>query len=288
MESLSSFIGVDGTNTTLNSGRILINLKPLAERKDQRDRRDHPLAAETGADLGNHSVHAAGAGSDRRRSREPDAVSIHAGRSEQRRTERLCAAPGGAGCSKRRNCATWPAISRCLGLQARLVYDRVTASRLGITPSAIDQTLYDAYGQRQVSTMFTQLNQYHVVLEVKPNFQSTPIDLRGLFVRTGAAGGSSGVVAGGTGTAVTSGPTSSAIASQASLNSTGSSSAAGAAAIASTTAFPNGGQVPLAAFSTAGDSHGAHRDQPSGPVSGGHAVVQSGARTRRSAKPWKR
>ena len=60
------------------------------------------------------------------------------------------------------------------GLQARLVFDRETASRLGITPSSIDQTLYDAYGQRQVSTMFTQLNQYHVVLEVKPGFQADP------------------------------------------------------------------------------------------------------------------
>ena len=69
----------------------------------------------------------------------------------------------------------WPAISRCCGLRAKLVFDRDTASRLGITPSAIDQTLYDAYGQRQVSTMFTQLNQYHVVLEVKPEFQQEPV-----------------------------------------------------------------------------------------------------------------
>ena len=60
------------------------------------------------------------------------------------------------------------------GLRATLVFDRDTASRLGITPSTIDQTLYDAYGQREVSTMFTQLNQYHVVLEVKPPFQQNP------------------------------------------------------------------------------------------------------------------
>ena len=72
------------------------------------------------------------------------------------------------------------------GLQTRLVFDRDTASRLGITPSTIDQTLYDAYGQREVSTMFTQLNQYHVVLEVKPDFHNKPMDLRDLFVRTGA------------------------------------------------------------------------------------------------------
>ena len=59
-----------------------------------------------------------------------------------------------------------------LGLKAKLVFDRNTAARFGITSSAIDQTLYDAYGQRQISTMFTQLNQYHVVLEVQPGFRS--------------------------------------------------------------------------------------------------------------------
>ena len=73
-----------------------------------------------------------------------------------------------------------------LGLQAKLVFDRNTASRLGITTSTIDQTLYDAYGQREVSTMFTQLNQYHVVLEVKPGFDKNPSDLSDLFIR-GAA-----------------------------------------------------------------------------------------------------
>ena len=62
------------------------------------------------------------------------------------------------------------------GLQANLVIDRDTASRLGILPQAIDDTLYDAFGQRQVSTMFTQLNQYHVVLEVDPQFKLTPDD----------------------------------------------------------------------------------------------------------------
>ena len=74
------------------------------------------------------------------------------------------------------------------GLRARLVFDRDTASRLGITPSTIDNTLYDAYGQRLVSTMFTQLNQYHVVLEVNPGFMKDPKDLRQLFIRSSAGG----------------------------------------------------------------------------------------------------
>src|SRR5262249_21738793 len=68
------------------------------------------------------------------------------------------------------------------GLQTRLVIDRNTASRLGITPQAFDATLYDAYGQRQISTMFTELNQYRVVLEASPSLQTNPDALQHLFV----------------------------------------------------------------------------------------------------------
>ena len=63
------------------------------------------------------------------------------------------------------------------GLETAVVIDRNTASRFGITPQIIDDTLYDAFGQRQISTMFTQLNQYHVVLEVKPDLQKNPDSL---------------------------------------------------------------------------------------------------------------
>jgi multidrug efflux pump len=69
------------------------------------------------------------------------------------------------------------------GLQASLVIDRPTASRLGITPQAIDATLYDAFGQRPVSTMYTSLNQYHVVLEVDPVFWQNPTGLRSVYVK---------------------------------------------------------------------------------------------------------
>jgi len=69
------------------------------------------------------------------------------------------------------------------GLQASLVYDRWTAARLGITPQLIDDTLYDAFGQRQVSTMFTQLNQYHVVMEVEPEFWQSPEALKQIYIR---------------------------------------------------------------------------------------------------------
>ncbi len=72
------------------------------------------------------------------------------------------------------------------GLQLNVQIDRDTAARLGITSQAIDDTLYDAYGQRQVATMYTQLNQYRVVLEVKPEFQKNPASLQSLYVRTAA------------------------------------------------------------------------------------------------------
>jgi multidrug efflux pump len=70
------------------------------------------------------------------------------------------------------------------GLQAALVIDRDTASRLGIAPQAIDSTLYDAFGQRQVSTIYTQLNQYHVVMEVDEAFRKSTDDIRNLYVRS--------------------------------------------------------------------------------------------------------
>src|ERR1700694_771821 len=117
------------------------------------------------------------------------------------------------------------------GLQANLIIDRDTASRLGILPQAIDDTLYDAFGQRQVSTMFTQLNQYHVVLEVGPQFKTTPDDLKNIYVKS-----TSGVSSAGTTATSTSSTTASA-----SNTSTGNITA-------STAASANTTQVPLSAF----------------------------------------
>ena len=93
------------------------------------------------------------------------------------------AATGGQAEDAARVCATWPATSRTTACRPTLTIDRDTASRLGITPQAIDDTLYDAFGQRQVSTIFTQLNQYHVMLEVMPNFARDPTDLKDIYVR---------------------------------------------------------------------------------------------------------
>ncbi len=78
------------------------------------------------------------------------------------------------------------------GLAVSLVIDRVTASRLGIAPTTLDNTLYDAFGQRQINTMYTQLNQYHVILEAQPQFQLTPDKLNHIFIQSNAASGTSG------------------------------------------------------------------------------------------------
>jgi multidrug efflux pump len=142
------------------------------------------------------------------------------------------------------------------GLRASVVFDRDTAARVGITPATIDQTLYDAYGQREVSTMFTQLNQYHVILEVAREFARNPENLNELYIRTGTGypSGSTGVVSGGSSSAaVASGPSnlapSASASTAANASSTAGSSAVFGAPIASASVFPTGGQVPLSAFS---------------------------------------
>jgi multidrug efflux pump len=141
------------------------------------------------------------------------------------------------------------------GLRATLNYDRGTALRLGITPNMIDQTLYDAYGQREVSVMFTQLNQYHVILELMPGFQRSPLDLRDLYIRTGTGPqtGANGLVSGGSSTtAISTGPKNTAANAATSIvlgAGTTASSAVFNGNAASASAFPNGGNVALGTFS---------------------------------------
>jgi multidrug efflux pump len=173
VESLSSFIGVDGTNTTPNSGRIQINLKPRDERKEDASaiiRRLQPeLAKVDGITLYMQPVQDLTV--EDRVSRTQFQYSIEDADAQElalwtpKLVDKLRAAP------ELRDVATDQLNS---GLRTKLTIDRDTASRLGILPQAIDNTLYDAFGQRQVSIIFTQLNQYHVVLEVLPNFATTP------------------------------------------------------------------------------------------------------------------
>jgi multidrug efflux pump len=85
-----------------------------------------------------------------------------------------------------------------------LVIDRATATRLGIAPTTIDNTLYDAFGQRQINTMYTQLNQYHVILESEPQFQLDPDKLNKLYIQSNAASNTTGAPASSSGNGSTS------------------------------------------------------------------------------------
>ena len=181
VQSLSSFIGVDGVNTTNNSGRIQINLKPLGARwasvGDVIRRLQPRLAAVQGITLFMQPVQDLTV--EDRVSRTqfqysiecPDVNELHHWAPQL--LAKLEALP------QLRDLAS---DQQNGGLEASVVIDRDTASRLGITPQMIDDTLYDAFGQRQVSTIFTQLNQYHVVLEVKPTFQQGPDALKDIYV----------------------------------------------------------------------------------------------------------
>ncbi len=183
VDSVSSFIGIDGTNMTLNSGRIQINLKDREQRTT--------TASEVIQRLGPKVSQVDGIECylqplqdltvEDRVSRTQYQYSLEDANSEElqywtaKMIDKLKQIP----------ILTDIASDQQLsGLGAHLVIDRDTASRLGITPQNIDDTLDDAFGQRQVSTMFTQLNQYHVVLEVAPNFQRTPSDLANIYVKS--------------------------------------------------------------------------------------------------------
>jgi multidrug efflux pump len=253
VESLSSFIGIDGTNTTLNSGRVQINLKPLAQRKTNVSdiiRRLQPKLNQISG-LSTYMQPVQDLTVDDRVSRTEFQYTLEDPNAAELNTY---AAQMIAKLKQLPELTDVASDQQLQGLQARLAVDRETASRLGITASQIDQTLYDAYGQRQISTMFTQLNQYHVVLEVQHGYERNPLNLSDLFITSGtAAAGNAGLVSGGTATALSSGPSSAAPGSaSSSTSSTGASTAGGSALLsgqtASTARFPNGNQVPLSTF----------------------------------------
>jgi multidrug efflux pump len=191
VESISSFIGADGTNTTLNSGRISINLKPLSVRKisasDIIRRLQSNLKPVEGITLYMQPIQNITV--DDRVSRtqyqytleDPDANELNLWTG--RLVEKMKQLP------QLSDVAT---DQQTGGLAVSLVIDRATASRLGIAPSTIDSTLYDAYGQRQISTMYTQLNQYHVILETSPTAQQSPAKLQDLYIQTNTSVGGSG------------------------------------------------------------------------------------------------
>jgi multidrug efflux pump len=185
--SLSSFIGVDGSNVSLNSGRMLINLKPLAERGGVRAsdviRRLQPeLAKVPGITLYMQPVQDLTV--EDRVSRTQYQYTLEAADGDlldewtPRLVERLRQLP---------ELTDVASDLQTQGLQAYVDIDRDSAGRLGITPAAVDTALYNAFGQRLISTIFTQATQYRVVLEVKPEYRSGPQSLNDIHV-AGAGG----------------------------------------------------------------------------------------------------
>jgi multidrug efflux pump len=190
VESLSSFIGADGINTTLNSGRISINLKPINQRSGASDvirRLQTNLAQVHGMHLYMQPVQDITV--DDRVSRtqyqytleDPDTDELNEW------TNKFVAQ------LKKLPELEDVATDQQTGARAiQLSIDRVTASRLGIAPTTIDNTLYDSYGQREISTLYTQLNQYHVVLETAPEWQQDPSKLGDLYIQSSASAGATG------------------------------------------------------------------------------------------------
>ncbi|RRA48955.1 efflux RND transporter permease subunit [Acidipila sp. EB88] len=257
--SLSSFIGADGTNTTLNSGRFSINLKPLNQRdlsaSDVIRRLQGKLAQVNGVHLFMQPVQNISV--DDRVSRtqyqftleDPSQTELNDWTS--RFVAKLQQIPD------LEDVAT---DQQNGGLAESIQIDRVTASRLGIAPTTVDNTLYDAFGQRQISTLYTQLNQYHVILETQPEFQQHPDKLNDIYLQAGDASttgagatssfsssSSSSAGSAATTTSVLYTPNSSVFTSPTNAVS-GSTTSTSTANTAVTTAPQN--QIPLSAFAT--------------------------------------
>jgi multidrug efflux pump len=187
VDSLSTFIGVDGTNYTLNSGRVLINLKPLAERRISASeviRRLQPrLASLSGITLFMQPVQDLTV--EDRVSRTQYQYTLEDPNAQELAlwAPRLVEALG-----KMPELQDVSSDQQNQGQQVYLDIDRSTAARLGITTQLIDDVLYSAFGQRQVSTIFTQVNQYRVVLEVQPDFQQKPLKLKDIYLRSTTGG----------------------------------------------------------------------------------------------------
>jgi multidrug efflux pump len=182
VDSLSSFIGVDGINATLNSGRMLINLKPHAERDltaSEVIRRMQPELARQVPGITLYMQPVQDLTIEDSVSRTQYQFTLEDANADELSTwvpklvERLRQLP---------QLADVASNAQDQGLQAYVDIDRDAASRMGITTAAIDNALYNAFGQRLISTIYTQSNQYRVVLEVKPEFQKGPGALDSIFL----------------------------------------------------------------------------------------------------------
>jgi multidrug efflux pump len=196
IQNVASFIGSDGTNPTTNSGRLSITLNPRDQRKASADEiiaRLKPKVAQVGGiQLYLQSVQDLTIDSRISRTQfqytlsaaDPNELATWAPRLlEELRDHPSVGSPRGP-TKGRRTLTDVASDEEAAGLQVSLTIDRDTASRLGISPQVVDDTLYDAFGQRQVSIIFTQLNLYRVILEVKPEMATTAAALDRIFVRS--------------------------------------------------------------------------------------------------------
>jgi multidrug efflux pump len=184
--SLSSFIGVDGTNTTLNSGRLLINLRPRNERSlsasDIIRRINSEIAGVRGISLYMQPVQdltidatvSRGQYQFSLQDANPDEFAVWMPRLLQRLQQLPDIEDVGSNYTEN-------------GLSAYVLIDRATAGRFGITPATIDNALYDSFGQRIVSTIFTQSNQYRVILEADPSFQQSLDSFNSIYLPSSTA-----------------------------------------------------------------------------------------------------
>ncbi len=298
VQSLSSFIGADGVNTTLNSGRIQINLKDPSIRgltaSEVIRRLDRNLRSVPGIQLYMQPVQDLTV--DDRASRteyqytleDPDPVEL--GLWTGKLVDAMHRLP------QLRDVAT---DDQPNGVTAQLDIDRATASRMNITADTIDSTLYDAFGQRQISTLYTQSNQYHVILEALPDFQKDPRKLNSLYVQGAATttvaspaastSGRSTTAASSVATLTASSTANSSTTQGTQLSSTSGSSSSSSLTSqnntvnnASSTASPTGSNLStgtptnsLSSTSSSSTSSSAPSNQTSGQVSGGGAASTS-------------
>ena len=183
VDSISSFIGIDAQNQTLNSGQIQINLK---------DRENRSVTAQQVIQRLQPEVNKVDGIQTFLQPLQDLTVEDRVSRTQYQYSVEDASATELADTTNRlvEKFKTIPVLTdvasdqQLNGLKAELVIDRDTASRFGITPQNIDDTLDDAFGQRQVSTIFTQLNQYHVVMEVAPSFQRNVTSLDNIYVKS--------------------------------------------------------------------------------------------------------
>ena len=297
VESISSFIGADGTNTTLNSGRIQINLKSLEERgisaTDVIRRLNPKLAEVPGIKLYMQPVQDLTV--DDRVSRTQYQYTLEDPSPDELTTVVRHLLPKLQALPQLADVVTDQQLD---GVATTLTIDRATASRFGITPSTIDNTLYDALGQRQINTLYTQVNQYHVILEADPKFQRGPANLNDIYIQASAsgtpltvasntAGSSAGAGAGSSASSASSllSPTSSSNGSSLTANSSGvlNLSSAGLSGVNSTSALSgstgNGSVLSGSSGSAASQSASASRSTGTSGSGGGGSSNSSSTST---------